>query len=107
MNLTPGALLAFNLLLQGFDGTASYLLLSQGAPEANPLIETAVRSWGLGWGLLFWKAFSCILLFLLHSIRLYRESLTVGALSFVAAVYCYLPVVIAWGWAQSLLRLPY
>jgi uncharacterized protein DUF5658 len=100
MSIGPSALLRFNLLLQAFDGIASYVLLSLGAQEANPLVETAIQSWGLGWGLLFWKLFSCVLLFLLFSIRVYREPLTVGALSFTAAVYCYLPVVLVWLWVE-------
>ena len=98
MYIAPSALLAFNLLLQAFDGTASYFLLSRGAEEANPLIEAAIQFWGLGLGLAFWKLFSCILLFLLFSIRVYREALTVGALSFTAAVYSYLAVVLIWRW---------
>jgi hypothetical protein len=103
MYIAPSALLAFNLLLQAFDGTASYFLLSRGGHESNPLVETAIQSWGLVWGLLFWKVFSCILLFLLYSIRLYRGPLTVGALSFTAAVYCYLPVVVVWLWIEIIL----
>ena len=100
INVGPGDLLVFNLLLQAFDGIASYLILSLGVDEANPLVQTAIEFWGLGWGLLFWKVFACILLFLLYSIRLYRRPLTVGALSFTAAVYCYLPGVVVWLWIE-------
>jgi hypothetical protein len=101
MYIAPSALLAFNLLLQAFDGTASYFILSRGAIEANPLVNDAIEFWGLGWGLLFWKAFSCVLLFLLYSIRVYRESLTVGALTFSAAVYSYLTVFLVWRWVET------
>jgi hypothetical protein len=102
MNVAPSDLLIFNLLLQVFDGTAAYFILSRGADEGNPLVETAIQSWGLVWGLLFWKLFSCILFFLLYSIRVYREPLTVGGLSFTAAVYCYLAVFLVWRWVEAL-----
>jgi hypothetical protein len=98
MKIGPGDLLIFNLLLQAFDGTASYFFLSLGAEEANPLVESAIESWGLGLGLLFWKLFACILLFVLFSIRVYREALTIGALGLTAAVYSYVPFVVAWLW---------
>lgn len=51
MNIAPSALLILNLLLQAFDCTASYFVLSRGAHEANPLVETAIESWGACMGL--------------------------------------------------------
>ena len=103
MNIAPSALLILNLLLQSFDCTASYFLLSRSAHEANPLVETAIESWGLVLGLALLKVFSCILLFLLYSIRLYREPLTVGALSFTSAVYSYLSVFLVLRWVKMLI----
>ena len=103
MNIALRDLLILNLLLQVFDGTASYFILSSGAHESNPLVESAIEFWGLGWGLLFWKFFSCILLFLLYSIRIYRESLSVAALSFSGAVYSCLTVFLVWRWVEVLL----
>jgi Domain of unknown function (DUF5658) len=89
-------LLILNLLLQAFDGAASYFILSHGADEVNPLINDAIEMWGLGWGLLFWKLFSCVLLFLLYSMSVYRPRLTEGALSFAAVVYSALTVFLVW-----------
>jgi hypothetical protein len=88
--------LILNLLLQAFDGLASYFILSGGADELNPLVNDAIEAWGLVWGLLFWKLFSCVLLFLLYSIRVYRPQLTEGALSFTAVIYSFVTVVLVW-----------
>jgi Domain of unknown function (DUF5658) len=96
-------LLILNLLLQVFDGTASYFILSSGVLESNPLVESAIEFWGLVWGLLFWKLFSCVLLFLLYSIRIYREPLAVAALGFSGAIYSCLTVVLVWRWVEMLL----
>src|SRR5687768_9199139 len=80
----------------GFNGAASYFILSRGADEVNPLLNDAIKLWGLGWGLLFWKLFSCVLLFLMYSIRVYRPRLTEGALTFAAVVYSALTVFLVW-----------
>jgi hypothetical protein len=48
------------------------------------------------WGLLFWKLFSCVLLFLLYAIRVYRPLLTEEALGFAAVVYSFVTVVLVW-----------
>jgi hypothetical protein len=103
VNIGPWDLLILNLLLQAFDGTASYFILSSGAHESNPLVESAIEFWGLGWALLFWKLFSCELLFVLYWIRAYRERLAVAALSFTAAVYACLTVLLTWRWLEVLL----
>jgi hypothetical protein len=85
MNLRE--LLGFNLLLQVFDGTASYLILSNGEAELNPLVGAAIEAWGLAWALLYWKILVCGLLIFLYSLKCYRPMLPLRCLTFVAIVY--------------------
>jgi hypothetical protein len=80
-------LLAFNLFLQVFDGTASYLILSRGEAELNPLVGAAIEAWGLPLALIYWKVFVCALLVLLYSLRDYRPMLPLRGLTFAAIVY--------------------
>jgi hypothetical protein len=42
---------------------------------------------GLGWGLIYWKALACILLFSIFALRHKRYTLAVQALNVTAAVY--------------------
>jgi hypothetical protein len=81
------ALLGFNLFLQIFDGTASYLILSRGEAELNPFISAAIEAWGLLWALVYWKVFVCGLLVILYSLGRFRPSLPLRGLTFVAIVY--------------------
>jgi hypothetical protein len=81
-----------NLLLQVFDGLLSYHVLSEGVPEANPLVSRAISEWGVGWGLLYWKTFACVLLLLIFALRNRRRSLTITALTVTAAVYGYVSI---------------
>jgi Domain of unknown function (DUF5658) len=80
-------LLAFNLFLQIFDGTASYFILSGGETELNPFVRAAIDAWGLVWALLYWKVLVCILLIVLYSLERYRPTLSRFGLTVVAAVY--------------------
>jgi hypothetical protein len=89
---TARRLLIFNLFLQGFDGTASYFILSRGIPELNPLVHAAIYSWGLAWGLLYWKGLVCGLLLVLYSLGHFQPSLPVRGLTFVGIVYSALAI---------------
>jgi Domain of unknown function (DUF5658) len=76
-----------NLLLQVFDGLLSYHAVSEGVPEANPLVNSAISAWGIFWGLLYWKTLACVLLVLIFALRHRRRALTIKALTLTAAVY--------------------
>jgi Domain of unknown function (DUF5658) len=81
-----------NLLLQIFDGLLSYHVLSEGVPEANPLVSIAISEWGVGWGLFYWKTLACVLLLLIFVFRNRRRSLTIKAFMITAAVYGYVSI---------------
>jgi Domain of unknown function (DUF5658) len=98
MNLSK--LLAINVLLQVFDGTASYFVLSRGEWELAPLIKTAIDGWGLLWVLVCWKIFLCALLVLLYSLRRYRTNLSLHGLTFAAVVYGYLGINLVLRWLR-------
>jgi hypothetical protein len=85
MNLKE--LLAFNLFLQIFDGTASYFILSRGEAELNPLVSAEIDAWGLLWALVSWKVLTCALLVILYSLGRYRPALPLRGLTLVAIVY--------------------
>jgi hypothetical protein len=78
-----------NLLLQLFDGLLSYHALSEGVPEANPLVNGTIAAWGIFWGLLYWKILACVLLALIFALRHQRRVLTIKALTLTAVVYGY------------------
>lgn len=92
--LIPSVWLPFivNLLLQVFDGLLSYRVLSEGVPEANPLVSRAISEWGVVWGLFYSKTFACVLLFLIFALRNRRRSLTLKAFTVTAAVYAYVSI---------------
>jgi hypothetical protein len=85
MNLQ--GLLAFNMFLQIFDGTASYFILSRGESELNPLVSATIDSLGLFCALVSWKVFTCMLLVILYWLGRYRPMLPIRGLTFVAIVY--------------------
>jgi Domain of unknown function (DUF5658) len=82
----------FNLLLQVFDGLLTYHVLSDGIPEANPLVSSAIVQWGMVWGLLYWKTVACVLLALIFALRHRRRALTIKALAVTGAVYAYVSI---------------
>ena len=92
--LIPAVWLPFilNLLLQVSDGLLSYRFLSEGVPEANPLVSRIISEWGVIWGLFYTKTFACVLLFLIFALRNRRRSLTVKAFTVTAAVYAYVSI---------------
>jgi hypothetical protein len=81
--------LLLNLLLQVFDGVLTYQALSDGVPEANPLVNSAISAWGIVLGLLYWKTFACVLLLLMFALRHRRRILIIKAFALTAAVYAY------------------
>lgn len=81
-----------NILLQIFDGVLTYRVLSDGVPEANPLVSSAIAQWGSLWGLLYWKIVACALLGFIFALRHRRRSLAIKALALTAAVYAYVSI---------------
>jgi len=81
-------LLVLNLVLQLFDGVATYQGLRVGFKEANPLLLAAFHAIGVGPALLLFKLKACGLLVLLH--RATPARMSVALLRILAAVYCAL-----------------
>ena len=79
-------LFALNIVLQLFDGVATYCGLREGWSEANPLLRHTFAALGVGPTLLLFKAKACGLLLLLH--RSTPEYLSSHVLRLLAAVYC-------------------
>jgi hypothetical protein len=77
----------FNLLLQIFDGLFTYHVLTQGIPEANPLVSSAIAEWGAVWGIVYWKLFACALLAMIFALRRWRQALAMKALILTSTVY--------------------
>ena len=99
MQASLGQLLVVNLLLQLFDGFASYHILSAGVPEKNPVVASAIDNLGLVGGLIFSKAFGCALVLFIFSLRHKVELFVTQGLTVLAYVYSglgvYLTVTIA------------
>jgi hypothetical protein len=81
-------LLVLNLVLQVFDGVATYQGLGVGFGEANPLLVAAFHAVGVGPALLLFKAKACGLLVLLY--RFTPTASGIKVLRLLAAVYCAL-----------------
>jgi hypothetical protein len=92
--MTLRGLLALNLFLQAFDGTASYFIVAGGAPELNPLVGSVISSWGIGWGLLYCKLGCSIVLVALHWLERFRPTLTLRGLRFIALMYSAVATVL-------------
>jgi hypothetical protein len=82
-----------NLLLQVYDGALTYYLVRLGVPELNPLVDDAIKMWGVGWGLLYWKALACFSIVLIFALRHKRRELAHGALALTGSVYGGLAIV--------------
>jgi len=78
-------LLILNILLQLFDGIATYSGLHLGIHEGNPLLRSAFHLWGVVPCLLIVKAQACALLLFVY--RIAGEELVRPALSLLAGVY--------------------
>jgi hypothetical protein len=84
-------LFVLNVALQLFDGVATYQGLRVGWQEANPLLVSVFRQFGVAPTLVMFKANACGLLFLLK--RNHHHRLVAPALTFLATVYCCLSLV--------------
>ena len=94
MHASPGQLLIVNLLLQLVDGLASYLILSTGVPEANPVVAHAIAHWGLKDGLLYSKILGCVLVVLVFMLRDKVGIIATQGLTILAYVYSCLGVLL-------------
>lgn len=81
-------LLVLNLVLQLFDGVATYYGLQIGFQEANPILLASFGIVGIGPALLFFKLKAAALLLLVYWLTPVAIGVTV--LRFLAAVYCCL-----------------
>jgi hypothetical protein len=80
-------LFLLNLLLQVFDGLATYHGVGSWG-EGNPIIHETMLSLGIGPALLLFKAKACGYLVLIRRLRAPRVA--IGGLAFVAVVYATL-----------------
>ena len=78
-------LFILNLLLQAWDGLATYYGLALGVQEGNPLIQAAIDHLGAGWALLSAKGLACGLLLVLRAFCQYV--LCVQGLLLTAVIY--------------------
>jgi hypothetical protein len=81
-------LLMLNLVLQAFDGIATYFGLQVGFQEANPLLLASFGIIGTGPALLLFKMKAMVLLLVVY--RLAPPAIGVAVLRLLAAVYCCL-----------------
>ncbi len=79
-------LFVLNMALQLFDGVATYQGLRIGFQEANPILVQAFSHVGVLPTLVFYKAYACGLLVVLH--RITPAHLGVPIMQGLAAVYC-------------------
>ncbi len=84
-------LVVLNIVLQAFDGIATYYGLSFGVQEGNPLMRAAMMQWGVAETLLSTKGAACLMLPLFLLMRPRR--LSVWALALLAVVYLTLSFV--------------
>jgi len=89
-------LLMFNLFLQLTDGVVSYQAFALGAAEANPVVAAAIVNWGMVGGLIYNKAFACLLLLLIFALRHNRRLMTMRVLTVTASVYVCATIVCLW-----------
>lgn len=78
-------LLLLNILLQVFDGIATYSGHHLGIREGNPLLRNAFHLWGVAPSLLVFKAQACALLLIIY--RMAGEELARPAFGLLAGVY--------------------
>ena len=81
-------MLVLNLVLQVFDGVATYQGLRLGWREANPLLGLAFETVGVGPALILFKMKACGLLVFLR--RAAPRPIAIAALQVLAVVHCLL-----------------
>ena len=79
-------LFLLNIVLQLFDGMATYAGVQMGVPEANQLLCNSFAVWGVGRSLVLFKGFACGMLLLLY--RNTGEEIGRPALTLLAVIYC-------------------
>jgi hypothetical protein len=85
-------LFVLNIVLQMFDGTATYAGVNLGWREANPLLHTSFGFWGVAQTLLLFKALACGLLLLLYrKIPAHRAAPMLGLLAGCYYAASFLP----------------
>ena len=85
-------LFSVNLVLQTWDGLATYYGLALGVPEGNPLVRAVIEQLGVGWALLSAKGVACSLLLFLRAFSQYVlcvQGLLLTAVSYF--VFSFLP----------------
>ena len=87
MERTLCRLLLVNLLLQLFDGIASYQLISAGLPEENPVIAALIADWGVIAALLCSKFLGCALILMIFLLRHRIEVIAAQGLTVLAYFY--------------------
>jgi hypothetical protein len=80
------ALLLVNVLLQLFDGVATYFGVAAGYGEGNPLVAASFTYLGVGPALCFAKTYACGCLILIWHLRR-RSALAVPAMIGTAVAY--------------------
>lgn len=81
-------LFLLNVVLQIFDGVATYQGLHLGFGEANPLLRSAFTVLGVDNALMLFKAQACGILFLLHQYRHYPAVRAAAALVALVHLVC-------------------
>ena len=84
-------LVLLNIMLQTFDGLATYYGLSLGVQEGNPVMRAAMIQWGVLNTLLGTKGAACLMLPVFLFVR--PRQLSVWALAVLAIVYLTLSFV--------------
>ena len=88
---TVPRLILLNVMLQTFDGLATYYGLSLGVQEGNPVMRAAMMHWGVAETLLGTKGVACLTLPFFLLLR--HRRLSVWALALIAGVYLTLSFV--------------
>ena len=88
---TVPRLVLLNVMLQTFDGLATYQGLSLGFQEGNPVMHAAMVQWGVAETLLGTKGAACLTLPFFLLLR--HRRLSVWALTLIAGVYLVLSFV--------------
>jgi hypothetical protein len=78
-------LFILNLVLQLWDGIATYHGVHLGVEEGNPLVRTSMLFWGVGEALFLWKGLACSLLCMVRCIG--ENFLTLFTFAFTAICY--------------------
>lgn len=88
---TVPRLVVLNLMLQTFDGLATYHGLMLGVQEGNPVMRAAMVQWGVAEALLGTKGAVCLVLPFFLFLR--HRRLSVWALTLIAGFYLALSFV--------------